>query len=820
MSPPDLRQALRTVLRRPAFALAAVITLALGVAATTAMYALVDWLLYRPVPGVQAPDDLVRVRFQIDGSSMGLGMLNIGVAHPTFTDLRAAAGGFAELAAHTPVEVNLGARSGAPAERVDAAVVSGGFFGMLGLTAQQGRLLGVDDDRAEAPPAVVLSDRLWRTSFGADPAMVGSQVRLGGSSFTVVGVAEQGFRGIDLSHPRDLWLPVWHQGLALADLRGDALDDRRAQSIAGLVGRLAPGAAPARVRQELGALMQGLQERHPEAYSFLPQVSITRDVGLPAERRADLQRNGVLLFASVALILLIACANTANLLLARAVQRRHEMAVRRALGAGRGRLVGQLLAESALLAVAAGIAGALGAAWILEALEGVRLTGNLPPVVDIAMSGRVLGFAATVAGGSILLFGLVPAWLGTGAAAGEALRAGRMRADRRGGRIQRSLVSVQVAMSLVLAVGAVLLLRSLMNLSAIDPGFEAKPVLAVSIDLESQGYAAGSTAAFWRDLTDHVRTIPGVEAVAPARTSPLAGTLTGTRLWPVDRPAPDAAPPWVIGNMTGEDYFRVLGIPLTAGRMYRDGQEGVLVVNETLARTLWPGTEPADVIGRTVLFDVRDGSRLEVIGVVRDARFRDALAPPEGQWFRPLAGGVLRSGTLMVRAGGDPRAALPAVRARMSALDADIPAYDATTLQARVQRAFTEQRTLAALLGGLGALGVLLGCMGLYGVLSFTVATRVPELAVRRALGADAGSLVRLVMRDALGVTAVGIVVGIVLAAWGAGLLRLHLYGVTTTDPTTFGIVAGLLLMSAALAAALPARRAVNLEPGLALRQQ
>jgi putative ABC transport system permease protein len=814
--------ALRGLARRPGATAATVLTLALGMAATITFFGLMDWLLFRPVPGVRDAERVAQVRFTTDGSSMGFGALSISIAMstPTFEELASSLTTVRDVAAVTRSTVNLGADDDLLAERAAGAMVSGAYFSALGVTPARGRLIGPADAARGAPPAAVISDHLWRERFGAGDT-VGRMLRVGGQPFTIIGIGAPGFRGEALNEPVDVWLPLNEHGVVAVGMTLADLTERSAPAVQRVIAR-APAGVPAdelasALRTEVSQVMARLAATYPEAYRSRWDVTVDIGLGIPEPLRTDVRRNGVIITAFVFLVLLVACANAAYMLLARSVERRHEIAVRRALGAGTFRLFRQLLGESVLIAALAGGLGALIAAWSIDLLEGVRLMPALPPVADLRLDARVAAFTAALIVFTALIFGAAPAWFTMAVDPGESFRGGAGMRHRRETRMHRVLIGAQIAVAMSIAVSALLLSRSLTNIRGSDLGFATHDVLTVAIDLDRGGYSRAAATDFWRTLIDRAAGLPGVQHAAYAGTLPLGSTITGSRVWIEGRPAPEGGMPWVGGYRVGPPYFAAMGVRMIAGRTLTATDTAGIVIDEILARMFWPADEPASAVGRDVIYDRT--ARRTVVGVAARIATRDPTLPVHPHWYQLSHGGD--AGFLVLRtASVRPAHMGAAVRGLLHAMDPDLPAYDIMTMDQRVSQTLADSHTLSALLNAFGAFAVVLACFGLYGLTSYSVSARVRELALRRALGARGESLVRLVLGNALAVAAMAVVVGGMLALWTSTLIRTKLYGVTPADPAAYGVIAVLLLTVTALAAALPAWRAARVAPNVALREE
>jgi len=814
----DVAFALRQLVAHPGFSVPAVITLALGIGATTALFSAVYAVVLRPLPFPE-PERLVWV-WEVSAWSGEGGGQSIGdVSAGNFTDWKRTTRSFEALAAVQHSSFNL-AGEGDP-ERVIGARVTEGFFDVLGVAPRHGRTFLPAEDEPGNERVVVLSDGLWRRRFGADPGVVGEPVRMNGAAYEVVGVMPPAANAAD--NDEQLWVPM-----AWTAEREAMYDEHTFLAM----GRLAPGVSAAVAEAELRAI----SERVRAGLSGIEadQVRPAAVHPLLDDLVGGVRRRLLILLGAVGLVLLIACANVANLMLARGAARRRELAVRAALGARRGRLVGQMLTESLVLGLAGGALG------VLLAYAGLPLLlaaapPDLPRLEQASVDGTVLAFALGVALLSGVIAGLVPALRGSNVAPEEALReagAGGAGAVVRRDRLRAVLVAVEVALTVALLVGAGLLLRTGQALARVDLGFEAAGVVSGRVALPATGYPPGEpTRAAFARLLEEVEALPGVAVAAIANQVPLGGGSSTNGLLPEGRPLSQESLIQGGFRLVSPGYFEALEVPLVRGRLFtaadRAGAPKVMVINESLAAAAWPGEDP---IGKRIVCCEEPGPDgalpfKEVVGVVGDVRFR-GLARDEGPAFylplgqEPDAAWAWLQGSMAViaRAAGDPAALVPALRRTVTRFDPDLPLYDVAALAERRAEALAAERFNGVLLTLLGALGLVLAAVGVYGILAYFVGQRTRELGVRIALGASTRRIFALVLGQSLAPVAAGVAAGLALAAAGTRLLESQLYGVAGTDPATFVTVAAVLAAVAALAAAVPARRALAIEPARALR--
>lgn len=821
----DLRYALRTLLKSPGFTVVAVVTLALGIGGTTAIFSVVNTVLLRPLPGVVEPDRLVAV-YTSDYSSGVYGTSS----HPDFRDYREQVTAFSGLAAFTgfAAEMNLSA-SGEP-ERIDVVLASGNYFEVLGVQAALGRALLPTANGADA--VAVLSHAAWRQRFGGAPQAIGSTIRLNGRAFTVAGVMPEGFHGTNMAAVPDAWIP-----LSLADVVFDSpgILERRGSRWLAMVGRLQAGATIGQAAAETRTVATQLAEAWPETnLGTLQEPDEARPMTLvPAseamidpESRETVVRIAWLLGSAALLVLLIACANIANLQLVRATGRGGELALRFSLGASRPRVVRQLVTESVLLALAGGAAGLLLAAslaglvlrsaFVTELVAADALPAS---VLDV----EVLGFAVLVSFGTGVIFGLAPALRASRTELVAVLKEGSSRTAARGGLTgcRNALVAGQVALALVLLIGAGLFITSLKETLAVDRGYTLESALLASLDIRSGGYGQAEGLAFFERLKERVAAQPGVVSAALARLVPV--TPGGMRrVVAIDGYLPQPGEDMELNfNVVGRDFFRTLGIELLRGRGFlesdADGSPAVAVVNETFARRYFGSTDP---VGRTFRQGGAGGDPVRIVGLARDGKYRSLHEAPMPYVYLPLSQNYATDVNVIVATTGDPMSALPAVRAELAQLDPDLPLFGARTLDQHLGEAVARERTVSRLAAAFGLVALLLAALGIYGVMSYLVTQRTREIGTRIALGAGAGAIMRLVLGRGALLALVGLGLGLAVAVGVTRLMASLLFGVSATDPVIFAGVAVALAAVAMLACYVPARRATKIDPLRALREE
>jgi predicted permease len=801
----DLRFGLRMLLKSPVFTLVAILTLALGIGANTAIFSVVNALLLRPLDGVGAPGRLVQLgRQYTDRTSLS------DSSYPDFLDYRAGNTTMSGLAAISPTAFHVSARR--TTERLEGELVAGDYFSALGVTAVQGRLITPTDDRNDGSNLVcVISSRLWHRRFGGDASIVGSPITLDGRGFIVIGIASEPFAGIKIGTPRDIWVPL--TTLRLTNPSGSHFDQRRASWLE-MFGRLRPGISFEQARTEFSLIASRLERAYPDT-NARAGVRLEAGLGRDVDVKNELRRFTYIPFAGVGIVLLIACVNVAGLLLARASTRQREIATRLAIGAGRTRVVRQLLTESLTLAFAGGVAGLAIGAWLtmwLRSLLPERFL-FLSFDVDFGLDWRVLAFTIAIATATGVLFGIAPAVRISRPDLSTVMKGSRV-SGHRGGALRAALVVSEVALSLILLVAAGLCVRTLRNAQGVDIGYQAARVLTARIDLGKQGYPRDRGRIFQQQLLDRLAGTPGVETASLAITLPLND---GRWENPVRRDG-DPARFQTFQNIVSPDYFNAMSIPLIMGRGFseRDDERAprVAILNQTLARMMWPNESS---LGKRVSFS---GRTIEVIGVARDAKGRNLLESPGPMFYLPLLQNYQPATVLHLRTALPPEQFAETLRREVRTLDKDLPVYAVTPLQEHVTAALTPQRLLAHLTTAFSLLALLLAGIGLYGLLAYTVTERTAEIGVRMALGAPRSDVVRLFVGHGMKLALSGVGLGLLAAAAAMPVIKSVLFGVSPLDPLTLTTAPIILVVAALLASYIPARRAAGSDPKFALRYE
>jgi putative ABC transport system permease protein len=796
----DLRYGLQMLLKKPGFTLIAVLTLALGVGANTAIFSVINGVLLRRLPYAD-PDRLVMIWEDPGGNPRNR------VNPRNFADWSEQNQSFEQVAAIETGNVNL--TGGAEPERIVYANVSPGFFSILRANAAEGRVFSPEEDKPGGASVAVISDSLWQRRFGADPTLIGRNIELSGERVTVIGVMPAHFR---FPSAAEIWRPLVFTPAQLDN-------NNRGSHFLRVVGRLKSGVTVEQAQADMETIYDRLRQQYPRALTnWRPHVA-----ALHEDTVGNVRQPLLILLGAVGFVLLIACSNIANLTLARAVARRREIAIRAALGAGRARLLRQLLTESLLLALLGGGVGLLLGSWLVESL--IYLSpGNIPRLDEISLDRRVLAFNLLLSLGSGLIFGLAPALQASKIDLSEALKdASKASAGGRQSNLRRAFVIAEIALSLALLIGAGLMIKSFIRLGRVDLGFNPENVLTMRVSLPSNRYAEPARqAAFYRQVVERVKALPGAQSASLISDPPVVNSwgLWSNSFNIEGRPDPPpghgqyASLRWIT-----PDYFKTMGIQLRRGRIMTEadveGRPRVAVIDEEMARQFFPNEDP---IGKRLVIAIRDNGPREIVGVVGNVR-QNTLAEPAGpHMYVPYYQSPLGYATLLVRASGDPLKLASAVKNEVLAVDRDQPVYAVRTMERIIDDSVAERRFQMLLLGLFAVVALALAGVGVYGVISYAVTERAREIGIRVALGAQRRDILRLVIGQGIKLTSIGVAVGLLTSFALTRLMENLLYDVTATDPATFLLIPLLLAGVALLACYVPARRAMKVDPLAALR--
>jgi predicted permease len=853
----DLRFALRTFARAPVFTTVAVISLAFGIGANTAIFTLLDQVLLRGLP-VKEPGQLVLLTWR--GSHYGSNWGSNSLSYPMYRDIRDQNQVFSGMLCRFGTQLSMS--HAGQTERVMGELVSGNYYDVLGVRAAAGRLISPEDDRLAGQGAVaVLSYEYWQSRFSGDKNIVGQVIRLNSYPMTVIGVTQPRFYGVDLGYRPQIMVPVTMKK-QMTPLWDD-LEERRTRWLQ-VFARLKPGVSVDQAKASLQPIFKAIINTEVQAPAFRTATKYTKDRFLASsidllpgaqgrpQFRERFARPLIVLMSIVGLVLLIACANVANLLLARATARQKEIAVRLALGARRGRLIGQLLGESVLLAVMGGLAGALLAFWLDKYLLSLIPQAAAPLAINASPDLRVFGFTFLMSTLTGVIFGLAPAIQSTRTDLAGTLKDQAGSVTHSGAiRFRKGLVIAQVTLSLLLLIGAGLFIRSLRNLRSVNPGFRTSRLVSFAIDPALNGYPRQTTRDFLKNLHQKLGELAGVESVALSRIRLLDGNQSDSSVTVAGYSSKDGEDmsPWV--NTISPSYFATLGIPLVAGREFASSDERSMIadefdwtkpdaqqkreeaemrfkgapkygiVNEKFAQHYFGSGAAA--VGRRFGFGGNPGTKtdIEIIGVAKDTMYRGLRDPIPRQVFTPYLQNDWPGGmNVYVRTALEPEQMFRVIRTTVKLLDSSLPVFDMRSVEEQIDRSLMTERMIAMLSAVFGMIATLLSIVGLYGVMAYTVARRTREIGIRIALGAFGKNVVWMIMREVLVLTAIGVGVGLPAALVLMRYVQAQLYGLTPNDPTTIAAATGALIAVAALAGYIPALRASRVDPIRALRYE
>ena len=810
----ELRYAGRALLQRPGFSLVAILTLALGIGANTAIFSLVNTVLLRRMP-VERPDEVFAMNMRRKDDSMS------AISYPNYLDFRNRNEVLSGLLAYRFVPLSL-SRSGGN-ERIWGYEVSGNYFDVLGVKAVRGRTFLSEEDKTRLThPVVVLSYDSWQHRFGGDPALVGKDILLNNHQFRVIGITPESFKGTEQVYEAELWVPAMMIGWVEP---GSNSIDHRDDNNFFAVGRLKPGITASQGETSLNILADQLAKEYPDSNEGQAIRLGPTGFIIPELRGAIVSFTWVLM-AAVGLVLLVTCTNLAGLLLARATDRRREIAIRLAMGASRARLIRQLLIESLMLSIVGGAAGLFLAIWIVRGLLAFKPPIDFPLTIDLSLDWRVLLFSMGVSLVAGAIFGLAPALQSTRPNLLHALKDTSAQGGGSRTRLRSVLVVAQIAISLVVLIAAGLVVRTLQRLQTMNPGFEPQNALTMSCDLSLQGYDEARGQQFYKQVVERVRALPGVKSAAVSSYIPLSLNYNSRGIYVEGEPVVRGAnKPDSMNAAVGPRYFETMATPIVYGREFTDQDveksQQVAIVNETFVKRLMPAVKtPAEAVGKRVSFGDATGPFMEIVGVAHDGKYFNIAEDPRSFIWTPLAQDYNSSGSLMVRTIGNPDPVFAAVRNEVQSLDPNLPLFDVKTLTEHMRFALFPARVAAIVLGVFGLVALLLSAIGIYGITSYAVAQRTHEIGIRMALGAQLGDVLKLVLNHGLKLTLIGAALGIVGAYLTTRAITAVLYGVSATDPLTFISVSVLLIGVALLACYVPARRATKVDPLVALRNE
>ncbi len=810
----DIRYAFRGLMKRPGFAIVGVLSLALGIGANTAIFSLVNTVLLQSLP-VENPEQIVAVNLRGKGDSMS------AFSYPNYKDFRDRNDVLSGLEAHRIVPLSL-SRAGNN-ERVWGYLASGNYFDVLGVHPIKGRTFQPEEDKAlSAHPVVVISYDCWQRRFAGDPNVVGSDVLLNNHPFKVIGVAPPSFKGTEIIYTPEMWLPA--AMVEWVEPGATFLDNRDSGNFF-LTGRLKPGVGAEQAEASLNLLAQQLATEYPDSNEG-QTIRVGPAGFILPDLRGAVVNFTLILMVAVILVLLVTCANLAGLLLARATDRRREIAIRLAMGANRFQLIRQLLTESILLSFIGGLLGLLLAIWMINLLLALKPPIDFPLDLDVTVDWRVLLFSLFVSILTGAIFGLAPALQATRPGLITTIKESAAQGGARRSRLRSVLVVLQISLSLVVLIGGGLLVRTLRQLQTMNPGFNPQNALMVWFDVGLQGYDRARGEQLYRQLVERVDALPGVKSSVVTDYVPLTLNYSSSSIFIEGQPAERGANvPQAMEGSIGPKYFETMNTSLLEGREFTalddDKSEKVVVVNETFVRRLMPFLQSTrDAIGRRISFKGPEGPFMQIVGVAETGKYFNIAEDPRPFIWRPIFQSYSDSATLIVRTNGDPEPMISAIRNEVRSLDPTLPLYEVKTLTEHLRLAFFPPRVAATVLGVFGLVALILAAMGIYGITSYAVAQRTHEIGIRMALGAQLRDVLKLVLSHGVKLIILGVACGFVGAYVVTRAITSLLYGVSATDPLTFGLVSLALIIVALLACYIPARWATKVDPLVALRYE
>jgi len=812
----DIRYAVRTLLKSPAYTLIAILTLALGIGANSSIFGIINAALLHPVAAIPEADRLVMIGSTAPTGGYANAREFDNLSYPNYLDVRQQATDLEGVAGHTGNITSV--RAGDAAEMVSAETVTGNYFDVLHLVSARGRLIQKQDDDAKAAPVAVLGYGFWKRMGGKED-MVGSTITVAGRNVTVVGVAPRGFSGLDPTDVTELWLPLpMESALMMGNFNYLEHPEMRGLKWLQAFGRLKPGVKFETAKVQMETIGARLAAAYPKENKDTGMTAVA-GMGLDPGEREQISRFGLILLGAVGLVLLLACTNIANLTLARAAARRRDVAIRLALGASRGRLMRQFLTESTLLAVIAGAVGLLLSVWINAGLQRLTPQGVAMPV-NVAIDLRVVGFTFAISVVTGLLFGLAPALQNFVRDMVPMLKESSAQVSGTRSRVRSVLIVAEVSACLVLLASAGLLMRTLVQFQKIDPGFRARNVVMVSMFPALEGYDEARSRQFYQELQSQLEGTPGIVGMTASRVAPVTSGGWGSSYEVQELPKAHRQEQF---NTVMPNYFDVMGIDMVEGRKFsandREDAPLVAILNQTMARKLWPNES---AIGKHIKVG-NDKQWREIVGVARDVKTRSLTEDAHPFLWLPMSQPMpfwKTSVTLEIKTNLSAPVALAITKNAVRKIDARLPLYGMRTLQQQFGYSYWRQRMAAWLIGSFAALALLLAAIGVYGVISYQVAARTRELGIRMALGASRGDVLALVLRSGVTLAAIGVAVGTVGGLAATRALKSLLFGVGVADPATFALSALFLACVAMAASFVPAYRASRVNPMVALRYE